>query len=229
MSDTTRPAGGFPAWWPRALPFAIYIALLALEPWVGDLLGPSFDARWLYAIRSAVTAVVIVLLFRRYEELRGGPAVGPAGWSAALGIGIAVFVIWILLDFPPFVLGESEGFDPRVDGRIHMGLALCRLGGSALVVPVMEELFWRSFILRWVERTRFLDVDPRAVGWKAILLSSVVFALEHRLWLAGFLAGVAFALIYRRTGSLWAAIVAHAVTNGVLGAWVLLTGAWGFW
>jgi CAAX prenyl protease-like protein len=214
--------------WPRALPFALFIALMALEPVVGPALG-SIDERWLYAVRSAVTAAVMLLLLGRYEELRGGPPVTSGGWGAAALVGVGVFVIWILLDFPPFVVGESDGFDPRVDGRIHAGLALTRLAGSALVVPVMEELFWRSFIMRWIERTRFLDVDPRSVGWKALLISSAVFAMEHRLWLAGFLAGLAYGLIYRRTGSLWAAIAAHAVTNGALGVWVLLRGAWGFW
>lgn len=199
------------------------------ESSIGEALGGAIDPRWLYAVRSAVTAAVLLLLWRHYEELRGGPRVAGAGWGGAVLVGFAVFVIWILLDFPPFVVGESDGFDPRVDGRIHAGLALTRLAGSALVVPVMEELFWRSFIMRWIQRTRFLDVDPRTVGWKALLFSSAVFALEHRLWLAGFLAGLAYGLIYRRTGSLWAAIAAHAVTNGVLGAWVLLRGAWGFW
>ncbi len=227
MSETIRPAGGFPAGWPRVLPFALFIALMALEPVVGPALG--VDERWLYAVRSAVTAVVMLLLLRRYEELRDGPRVGAAAWGAAVAVGVGVFVIWILLDFPPFVVGESDGFDPRVDGRIHAGLALTRLAGSALVVPVMEELFWRSFILRWIERTRFLDVDPRSVGWKALLFSSAVFAMEHRLWLAGLLAGLAYGLLYRRTGSLWVAIAAHAVTNGALGVWVLLRGAWGFW
>jgi CAAX prenyl protease-like protein len=229
VTETSRAAGGFPAWWPRVLPFALFIVLMAAEPWTGARLGDAVDARWLYAVRSAAVALVMLLLWGRYGELRGGPSVAGSGWRLAIGVGLAVFVLWILLDFPPFVVGESEGFDPRVDGRIHTGLALTRLAGSALVVPVMEELFWRSFILRWVQRTRFLDVDPRSVGWKALLISSAVFALEHRLWLAGFLAGLAYGLVYKRTGSLWAAIVAHAVTNGVLGVWVLLQGAWGFW
>lgn len=229
MNDTTRAVGGFAAWWPRALPFALFIALMALEPVVGPALAPRLDERWLYALRSTVTVAVMLLLLRRYEELRVGRPVGAGAWAAALAVGMVVFVIWVLLDFPPFVVGESAGFDPRVDGRIHAGLALTRLAGSALVVPVMEELFWRSFVMRWIERTRFLDVDPRSVGWKALLFSSAVFAMEHRLWLAGFLAGLAYGLLYRRTGSLWVAIAAHAVTNGALGVWVLLRGAWGFW
>lgn len=66
-------------------------------------------------------------------------------------------------------------------------------------------------------------------GVRAVLLSSVVFGLEHSQWLAGILAGIAYGWLYLRTGNLWVAIVAHAVTNAGLGIWVLATGAWYFW
>jgi hypothetical protein len=83
--------------------------------------------------------------------------------------------------------------------------------------------------MRWLERPRFLDVDPRTVGLAPLLISSAVFALEHRLWFAGLLAGLAYGHLYRHTGSLRAAVLAHAITNGLLGAWVLGTASWDFW
>jgi len=215
--------------WPRILPFAVYVALLIVEPWVGEAVAPALDPRWLYGIRSAVVALLLLVLWRHYHELRGAPAAGAREWGAAMGVGLVVLVLWVLLDFPPLVVGGGAGFDPRVEGRVHLGFAVTRLIGSALVVPVMEELFWRSFVMRWLQRPRFLAVDPRSVGWKALLISSMIFATEHHLWFAGLLAGLAYGGIYRRTGNLRLAVVAHAVTNGGLGAWVLVHGAWGFW
>jgi uncharacterized protein len=64
---------------------------------------------------------------------------------------------------------------------------------------------------------------------KAVLLSTFVFVLAHTLWLAAAVAGLAYAWLYVRTGKLWVPVIAHAVTNGALGAWVVLTGNWAYW
>lgn len=131
-------------------------------------------------------------LWPGYTELRDSPMPGPQHLLLALALGAGVFAVWIRLDFPPWVIGESEGFDPRNEtGRLLIGLAFVRLFGATLVVPVMEELFWRSFILRWLEHPRFKGVHPSAVGVVPLLISSALFATEHHLWLAGFLAGLA--------------------------------------
>lgn len=210
----------------RVLPFGIYIAFLALGG-----LASGFDVRWLYPAQVGLVALALAVFWRRYDELRpSGPAPGAAQWGLGVAVGAAVFVIWIQLDSGWAVIGElGEGFDPRDDGRVNPLLAAFRLMGAALVVPVMEELFWRSFVMRWIDRPAFLGVDPRAVSARAVLLSSAVFAVEHHQWLAGLIAGLAYAWVYRRTGNLWIPVVAHGVTNGLLGIWVLYTGAWQFW
>lgn len=214
---------------PRVLPFTVFIALLATEKFLVPVVEPHFDPRWLYAIRSAVTAVILIALWRHYIELRDVPRTGSAGWAAGVAAGVGVFLFWIVLDFSPLVIGEAKGYDPRVGGTMDWGLALTRLAGSALVVPVMEELFWRSFLMRWMEKARFIDVSPGNVGAGSLVMTSFVFALEHRLWFAGLLAGLIYGELYRRTGNLWVVIVAHAITNGLLGLYVLQTGRWDFW
>jgi CAAX prenyl protease-like protein len=93
----------------------------------------------------------------------------------------------------------------------------------------MEELFWRGYLMRWVDNPDFERVDPAAASYKAIALSTLVFMLAHTQWLAAIVAGLAYALLYRYTRSLWAAVLAHAVTNGVLGVWVVVNGYWSFW
>ena len=97
------------------------------------------------------------------------------------------------------------------------------------MVPVMEELFWRSFLMRWIDNPDFEQVAPESVSPKAMLMSSLVFMLAHTQWLGALLAGLLFAWVYRYTRSLWAAVLCHAVTNGVLGLWVVVNGAWQFW
>ena len=93
----------------------------------------------------------------------------------------------------------------------------------------MEELFWRSFLLRWLQRHDFLRVSPREVGWVALLVTTALFAVEHNRWFAGAVAGAVYAVLYTRSGNLWMPIVAHAVTNGMLGVWIIATESWQFW
>jgi CAAX prenyl protease-like protein len=93
----------------------------------------------------------------------------------------------------------------------------------------MEELFWRSLVLRWIRNSDFLSVSPAQVGWMALIVSSVLFASEHHQWLAGLIAGLAYAGTYMHTRNLWCAVVAHAVTNFALGVWVLHSRQWQYW
>jgi uncharacterized protein len=150
-------------------------------------------------------------------------------WLWAVVVGVAVFVLWINLDFEPLAMAGGQGFDPRTNGEIDWLLAAVRIAGAALIVPVMEELFWRSFVMRWIQKPEFLKIAPTEVGFKALAISAVLFALEHHLWFAGLLAGLAYGWLYQRSGNLWVPTVSHAVTNGVLGVWVLRTGNWQFW
>ena len=93
----------------------------------------------------------------------------------------------------------------------------------------MEELFWRSFVMRWIDNPDFLAVSPAQASARAIIVSSLLFASEHQLWLAGLIAGLVYGLLYVRTGNLWVPVISHAVTNAVLGGWILATGNWQFW
>ena len=217
----------------RVLPFALFILLLALRDPIGEWLGPDFDVRLVYPIKTVLVAAIMLYLVRDYVELRALPEDKRWLWLWAPLVGAGVFVLWINLDWGWLNLASEDGFvyDPRdpQSGDIDWTLVAFRLAGSALLVPVMEELFWRSFLMRWIDRHDFLALSPALVSLKAILVSSLIFGFEHTLWFAGILAGLAYAWLYRASGSLWPAIVAHAVTNGMLGVWVLHTGQWQFW
>ncbi|HEX6704024.1 MAG TPA: CAAX prenyl protease-related protein [Albitalea sp.] len=215
----------------RVLPFALFLALLALRGMLPNDGSTGIDPRWIYGVGVVVVGAALWWYRRDYGEL--AVQMRPDGREAglAVGVGLVVFGLWIALDAPWMQLGEPAAtFMPlHGDGRIDWPLVAVRWIGAALLVPVMEELFWRSFLMRWFERPQFETVMPQRVSVKAIALSTFVFTLVHTLWLAAVVAGLAYAWLYVRTGKLWVPIIAHAVTNGVLGVWVVATGNWSFW
>jgi len=213
----------------RALPFALYIAFLALGPALGGLLP---DARWLYALQVGVVSIALVAYRGHYAELSWPtrPCLDLTSMVLATIVGMAVFLAWINLDVPLLAFGHGNGFRPLTDnGSLDWGLVVVRIFGAALVVPIMEELFWRSLVMRWIDNSDFLSVTPGMVGVRSVMLSSLVFGFEHSLWFAGILAGLAYAWLYRRNGNLWIPVVAHGVTNLLLGIWVVATSNWSFW
>jgi hypothetical protein len=215
----------------RVLPFAVFMLFLVVRgawpaDWGGDAAGT-----WIYAT-GAVAVVATLLSFKKhYGELRTSHVPSVVETMLAVVVGLVVFALWITLDAPWMQLGTPSATFVPVDanGAVQWAPIAVRWIGAALVVPVMEELFWRSYLMRWIENPRFQTVDPRRIGMKAVVLSTVVFMLAHTLWLAAIVAGLAYAWLYRRTGKLWTAVIAHAVTNGVLGVWVVSTRNWQFW
>jgi len=223
------PSFASPAALARALPFAVFMALLALRGLMPDSAG--FDARWIYGLSVLVVGGLLIWFRREYGELARQNWPGSRELLLSVAVGAAVFGLWINLDAPWMQLAEpTASFTPLDEqGRLIWPLIVLRLIGAALVVPLMEELFWRSFLMRWIELPAFERVDPQRIGLKAIVLSTFIFMLAHTLWLAAIVAGLAYAWLYRRTGKLWTAVIAHAVTNGMLGVWVVKTGQWQFW
>lgn len=213
----------------RCLPFAVFMVLLALRGYLPE--SPSLDTRWIYGLSVLMVGAMLVRYLPEYGDLarQRFPTLAEAGLSVA--VGLVVFLLWIRLDAPWMQITEpTASFLPiDRDGALIWPLVILRWVGAALIVPLMEELFWRSFLMRWIESPAFETVDPQRVGLKAIVLSTFVFMLAHTLWLAAIIAGLAYAWLYRRTGKLWTAIIAHAVTNGVLGIWVVRSGQWQFW
>jgi CAAX prenyl protease-like protein len=219
LSWLSRPA------FARVAPFALFIAFVAAQSIVGD--SPA-----LVVARGVAVALALAILWRRYAELRPLPAKVPAKeWLIAIGVGWAVFGLWITFDHGWAAIGpDRPGFTPLgADGRVDGWLAGLRLAGVALVVPVAEELFWRSFLLRWIDSRDFLALDPRRATPQAIAITCALFASEHSLWFAGLAAGLAYTWVYARSGNLWIPITSHAITNGTLGLWILATGNWRFW
>lgn len=216
----------------RIAPFAMYILCLALErPLSHALMMAGADARWLYAFKIGMVALLLLGFRNAYEELPRPVRLSAWDYGFCILLGLTVFALWIL-PYPSWAVldtGDAGGFNPTQNGEIDWRLAGIRIAGAALIVPIMEELFWRSFIMRWLDHANFLKVDPARTSQRAFLITACLFAVEHNLWLAGLLAGIAYGWLYAKLRNLWAPVLAHGVTNGALGVWVVQTSAWHYW
>jgi CAAX prenyl protease-like protein len=219
---------------PRVLPFAIYVFFLALSDYLPLLLNSlsigtfsfdtsNFDAKWLYLVRVMLVLAALLYFWRVYIELKTKPTLVDLVYAVLAGL--LVFLLWIL----PYPAWTGVNNHLQAVGTQDVLWLSARLIGAALIVPVMEEIFWRSLVMRWIDNKNFLNTSPRSVSMLALVVSSGVFASAHHLWLAGFLAGLVYGALYIKYKNLWIPIVAHAVTNGVLGIWVMLTGNWKYW
>ena len=218
------------AGWARVIPFVLFMVLLAVRGYM-PIDSAVIDSRWVYGVSVAIVGGSLIFFWRGYGEVGKGSGLTRRQALLAVAIGVVVFKLWVMLTEPWMLLGKpAASFRPvDADGQLQWGLIAVRWVGAALLVPVMEELFWRSFLMRWIDNPDFEKVDPAEVSPKAMVLSTLVFMLAHTQWLGAVVAGLAYAWLYRRTRSLWAPIVAHAVTNGVLGVWVVVFGNWQFW
>ena len=207
--------------------FLLLVELLAHFPQAAAVLFP---------LRVAVPAVLLGWFWQRgaFKELRGYRA--GAGTLADVAAGLAIAALWIA----PYVLLPSlprgRPFDPGLLGGGNHDLALAlRLVGFALVTPLHEELFVRSFVLRFAEvfdRGDFREVPVARFAWRGFVASVLWFTFSHARWewWVALPTGIALnAWLYRR-GHLGACVLAHAVANATIWAVVVLgpTPLWEF-
>jgi len=223
---------------PRLLPFAVYLFFLALAEVIAWV-SPHFSAvaalgqwanLWIYPLKTAAVLAVLVYFWPCYDELNLKRTVKPRDVLLAAVTGVVVYVLWVRMDWPWATQGQPGGYNPLLAGdRMEKVLVAVRLAGAVIVVPVMEELFWRSFLLRYLISPRFQTVPLGTFTVFSFLATIVLFGLEHHLWLAGMMAGAAYTFLLYATRRLWPSIIAHAVTNLALGTHVLLTQEWHWW
>lgn len=214
-------------------PFVIFLALIALGEVVaklGDGLASwplSAPRYWVYPLQTVVCGALLMRFWRAYAMER------PRGTGFAILIGLLVFAIWVAPQFLGFAAPRLDGFEPHFfvgDTAYATNLAF-RFLRLVIVVPLLEEIFWRGFLLRYVINQDFTRVSFGTFEWKSFAIVTVGFCLEHQTadWPAAILAGALYNLVAYRTKSLSACVLAHAITNLVLGFYVLETRQWGFW
>jgi len=209
---------------PYIVPFALFLLFLAAKDYI------PFE----YPLRVLVVATAAILFSRKAISLRAPHAL------ASVLLGVLVFGIWIGPDilwpayrqhwlFHNSLIGRAQSSLPG-NLRTDAVFLFFRISGTALLVPVIEELFWRGWLMRYLISADFQKVRLGAYAPFSFWLTALLFASEHGpYWEVGFLAGIAFNWWMMRTRSLGDCILAHAVTNGCLAAYVIAAGQWQYW
>lgn len=220
----------------RVAPFVIFVLLTALQGHWG-----AASAYWIYLAKSLAGIWLI-------HEMR--PYVAEMRWAfswEAIAVGIGIFALWIGIsggwtaqDSLWHKLGLSHApkssdsiWDPVTafggySPAVWFFLAVHVLG-MTLVVPPLEEVFYRSFIYRYIASADFLTVPLNRFLPRPFCITVAVFGIAHNEWLAGMICGAAYQWLVLRKNRLGDAMTAHALTNFLLGAWVVWKHAWNFW
>jgi hypothetical protein len=219
----------------RVVPFVVFLVLTSCQ----DAFGPV-GRYWFYLAKTLVGAWFLWVIWPVVTEMRWR-----VSWEA-LVVGALVFVVWVGLDDLLVKLGFPNSYPKmKVSGgpwnphdQFGAGSALAwffigvRILGSTFVVPPLEEVFFRSFVYRYLAKAdarTFRSVPLGEFYWTPFLVTSIFFGAEHIEWLAGILAGFAYQSLVCWKKRLDDAITAHALTNLLLGLWVVGKGAWHFW
>ncbi len=231
MSAETPPSSGGPGKGavrsaiPWTLPFLTFLLVFVARPPIG--LSEPVDT----IVRLMVVAGVVVLVSRPMWPRR----ISSPG--ASVGVGVAVFVLWVAPDlllpgyrdlalFQNDLVGRVASSMPEAHRSDPLMLTL-RFFRAAILVPVVEELFWRGWLPRWVVNPAVDRVPLGTFTPMAFWATAVLFALEHgSYWDVGLVAGVVYNGWMWRTRSLGDLMLSHGVTNACLVAYVLLTDRW---
>ncbi len=207
----------------RVIPYILFV----LPIYLGGRFGlESFY--WVYFGRTLLGALLIWIIWPLVKEMRYA-----FSWEAVV-VGVAVFAMWVGIDpFYPHLMESSSNWNTFAHFGESATLAwffiVMRILGSSLVVPALEEVFFRSFLYRWIAKPDFQSLPLNYFAWKSMLVSAGLFGFIHNEWLAGILCAFAYQWLVLRKNRLGDAMTAHAITNCLLGIWVVWKGAWHFW
>lgn len=207
----------------RVVPFAVFLLLTFCQGQFGEA-----SRYWFYLAKTLVGAWLVWEMRPFVMEMRWS-----LSWEAVV-VGVGVCVVWVGLDeFYPKLGKAGTAWNPHMHFGQGSALAwlfiVVRIIGSSLVVPPLEEVFYRSFLYRYIVKTDFLAVPLRHFSWLPFLVTAAVFGLAHREWLAGILCAMGYQWLVIRKQRLGDAMTAHAITNCLLGVWVVWREDWRFW
>lgn len=219
--------GGLQAALPYVGPMAAFMALL----WLGPRLGLG---DWEFPLRVVLLSAVLWFCSRQVITLRAGY------WLASAAVGAVVFGIWVAPDLLAPGWRSHWLFQNSVMGSVATSIDTALLTSpmvlvfrtirAVILVPIIEELFWRGWLMRWLIKNDFQSVPLGAYSASSFIITALLFASEHGpYWEVGLAAGIIYNAWMVRTRNLADCIVAHAVTNAILCGYVIATGKWEYW
>jgi CAAX protease family protein len=207
----------------RVTPFVVFLGLTICQ----GQFGPA-SADWFYLAKTIAGAWLLLAVRAHVPEMRW--KISPE----AVVVGLAVFALWVGLDpfyskiFHTGATGDPfEASSPNV--TLGWFFAVIHIIGMTVVVPPIEEIFYRSFVYRYIASKDFLSVPPGRFLPVPFFATAIIFGLSHNEWLAGIVCGMAFQWLVIRKHRLGDAMTAHAITNLLLGVWIVWQRQWHFW
>lgn len=208
-------------------PFAVFALWLLADKYI-PIANP-----WREMLRDLALAAAIVGFSRRVL-----PTSAPH-WLGGIALGMGVCVIWVAPDALIPGWRASWLFQNAITGRVTTSIPpgeltpvmlTLRTVRAALLVPVLEELFWRGWLPRWLQSARFERIPLGQYTPLAFWATAILFAVEHGpFWEVGLVSGILYNWWMRRTRSLGDLMLTHAVTNLALSLYVIGSGRYGFW
>lgn len=236
------------------VPFVLFMAMLPIPSWKRVFPDNSTlpwwrssPEHWIYPIQ-ALACLALLWFWRKHYPIR--PI---RGWLLAIGTGVLGITLWLapVASHDTFGIGGGESllrwlgfrerldgfdptlFDPRSNPVAYTLTIAFRMLRLVIVVPLVEEIFWRGFLMRWlVDSGRRWDQIPIGTfSWPSFLITTLLFASIHQPadWAAALLYGALAGWLTVWTRSLGAVILMHAIANLLLGIFVMKTGFWGLW
>ena len=227
---------------PFVLPLVVFLLIasrypdFASEEEPGAILASTYWYVGMIALQVVLAAGLLVYFRKIY--LQHFPFRISLLSVAVGGVGVAIWIGICSLKLEPRVLGllgfdfSRPSFDPFTleDSGVRTAFLFFRILLLAVIVPLIEELFLRGWFVRWVEDPEWENLSLRGLSWKALLAASAYGVLTHPTEaIAAFVWFGLISWLMNRTGNLWDCVVAHAVTNLLLGVYVLIFAQWHLW
>jgi len=206
---------------PFVAPFFLFMLCLSVEGYFFPDQHYAF-----YPVKAILVAAVLAWYWRSL------PPLTLAAPMLSVAVGVAGVILWI--GFDPLLVHYAQpliGRNPFQLYPVHeaWALFLFRLLGITFVVPVMEELFWRGFLMRWLIKEDFTSVPIGTYQPLSFWITTACFAAVHGPeWPLAVVAGLLYGAWFIRTKSLGSVMLAHGVTNLLLALYCLITNDWHF-
>lgn len=207
----------------RVVPYVVFVILTSCQ----GILGPG-SAYWFYFAKTLIGLWLVYEMWPHVSEARWA-----VSWEAIV-IGILVCVMWVGIDpyYYHFSKTPSTGNPADVFGKnslLTWFFIVVHILGMTFIVPPIEEAFYRSFIYRYIASQNFLAVPMNRFLPLSFFVTAIMFGFSHHEWLAGILCGMAYQWLVIRKNRLGDAMTAHAITNFLLGVYIVYYGKWIFW
>lgn len=238
MSDSSQAGSAWQRWLsipevPRIVPFAVFMLFTVIP--AEAFPGAEY---WLYAAKAVAVGVLLWLIRGWLPEMKWA-----VSWEA-LVVGVLIAVIWLgipELKLPwEYVLGGKEAGPDKGDpwnplahfqdnAALGWAFLLVRIICRSTVVPMVEEVFYRGFVYRFIASPKFTEVPFGRWHAGAFFITAVMFGFAHGgHWLQGIACAMAYQWLVLRKQRLGDAMTAHAVTNLIISVYAVATNRWEF-